>query len=60
MQVIFLTVINAISHNRALAGAAGAISKRGADPDLITIAHREKPLQPTPPPGMDTIVTSRC
>lgn len=60
MQVIFLTVINAISHSRALAGVAGAISKRGATPALVAIARRQVPLQPSPPPGMSAIVTSRC
>ena len=60
MQVIVLTVINAISRSRALAGTAGAISKRGATPALVAIARRQTPLQPSPPPGMSAIVTSRC
>ena len=59
LQVVVLTVMNAISRRRALAGAAGAIQRRGADPGLVAIARREEPLQPTPPPGMDSIVTSR-
>ena len=59
IQVVALTVMNAVSRSRALAGAAGAISKRGATPTLVAIAHRQAPLQPTPPPGMDAIVTSR-
>jgi len=59
LQVIVLTVMSALSRRRALAGVAGAIERRGADPALVTIARREEPLQPIPPPGRDTIVTSR-
>jgi len=59
LQVVVLTVMSALSRRRALAGVAGVIERRGADPALVTIARREEPLQPIPPPGRDTIVTSR-
>lgn len=59
LKLIFLTAVAIASRQRALAGVQSSMRKLGAGPDLLTIAAREAPLVPMPPPGGTKIVTSR-
>lgn len=58
-QLIYLTAIAILSREKALSGVCSIMGKLGASLELIKVARREDPLVPTPPPGSDTIVTSR-
>jgi len=59
IRILWLTVVTIISSDRARAGVARLIAAYGAPADLVAMTLREHPLIPTPPPGMDTVVTSR-
>lgn len=59
MKLIMLTAKAIVSRKDALAGVNKLLRDVGASDDLQTIALREQPLLPTPPPGADSIVTSR-
>ena len=59
LKLIFLTAVAIASRQRALAGVQSSMRKLGASQELLTIAAREKPLVPMPPPGGTKIVTSR-
>jgi lipopolysaccharide/colanic/teichoic acid biosynthesis glycosyltransferase len=59
LRVIELTAMAIVSRRRALIGVQKLVSRLGAAPELITIAGRERPLVPTPPPGAVEVVTSR-
>jgi lipopolysaccharide/colanic/teichoic acid biosynthesis glycosyltransferase len=58
-QLIYLTIITVISRERSLSGVSKVLKGLGALPELIRIAQRKEPLEPTHPPGSDEIVTSR-
>lgn len=58
-RILLITAIGLVSRRRALAGVNGILRKLGVDPHLIEVAQRRRPLDPWPPPGMSTIVTSR-
>ncbi len=57
LQLIVLTVLSAISRPKALGGVQRLLRKLGADPQLIEIAERSRPLQPFPPPGASEVET---
>jgi hypothetical protein len=59
LKLIALTAVAIASRRRALAGVQSMLRKLGADEQLLTIAAREQPLVPMPPPGATKIVTSR-
>jgi lipopolysaccharide/colanic/teichoic acid biosynthesis glycosyltransferase len=59
LRLLFLTVVNAVKREKALAGCASMLGKRGAPEDLVRIATRVDALTPTPPPGADQVVTRR-
>jgi lipopolysaccharide/colanic/teichoic acid biosynthesis glycosyltransferase len=59
LKLIALTALAIASRRRALAGVQSMLRKLGADERLLTIAAREKPLVPMPPPGATKIVSSR-
>ena len=59
LRLIALTAVAILSRRRALAGVQSLLRKLGAGEDVLTIAAREKPLTPMPPPGGTKIVTSR-
>ena len=56
-QLILLTIISAISRPKALSGVQHLLAKLGANPELIEIAGRNRPLYPAPPPGTSEIET---
>ena len=57
--LIVLTVIGILSRQRALDGVTNILKTLGAESQLIEVASRKIPLPPFPPPGADSIVTSR-
>lgn len=59
IALLFLTVIAVLSRQKALMLNARYLGLIGAPVDLVKIALRDTPLIPSPPPGMNSIVTSR-
>jgi len=59
IQIIVLTVIAIISRPLALAGVQKILQQIGAEDRLKAVARRDKPLEPYPPPGSNSIVMSR-
>lgn len=59
IALIFLTVVAVLSRQKALMLNARYLGFIGAPVDLVKIALRDTPLIPSPPPGMNSIVTSR-
>jgi len=59
IQLIFLTLLNAVNRKLALKLVAGRVASLGAQSNLVDVAYREKPLIAAPPPGATQIVTSR-
>ncbi|MBX9786257.1 MAG: sugar transferase [Alphaproteobacteria bacterium] len=59
IKIIYLTVLCIVSRSRALEKVALLLKKLKAPEELIQISLRKNPLRPTPPPGFDSIVTSR-
>jgi len=60
IQLIFLTAVAIINRRAALNRVQSLLRKIGAAEELVRIAGRRDQLTPHPPPGMTTIVTSRC
>lgn len=54
-----LTAITIVSRPRALDGVQRVLRRLGATPEILEIASRKSPLVPMPPPGSDSLVTSR-
>ncbi|MCI5134816.1 MAG: sugar transferase [Candidatus Electrothrix sp. AW2] len=59
IQLILLTIIAIFSRRKALHGVTALLHNLKADELLIQIAAREQTLVPYPPPGAESIVTSR-
>jgi lipopolysaccharide/colanic/teichoic acid biosynthesis glycosyltransferase len=59
LRLIYLTAVAILSREAALKGVQGILKSLGADQDLLTLAARNEPLTPRPPPGGAKIVTSR-
>jgi lipopolysaccharide/colanic/teichoic acid biosynthesis glycosyltransferase len=59
IALLFLTVVAVLSRQKALAMNASYLRLINAPEGLVKIAVRDSPLTPTPPPGSDSIVTSR-
>jgi len=59
IALLFLTVVAVLSRQKALAMNAGYLRLIKAPESLVKIAVRDSPLTPTPPPGSDSIVSSR-
>lgn len=57
-HLIFLTLIALVNKPAALDGIQRILLKNGADPTLIDVARRDKPLPAFPPPGMTDVVRS--
>ena len=49
-----------ISKERAIDWLVQRLEGLGVDEKVVEISRRESELYPFPPPGMDTIVTTRC
>lgn len=60
IKLIVLTVIAIVSRQQALDGVVKILEDMGADERLITVSKRNFELQPFPPPGSETVVTSRA
>lgn len=59
VQLIFWTAVAIVSRTNALRGVQKLLGRLGAPSDLCRAAGRLEDLVPLPPPGMDSIVTSR-
>ena len=59
VKLIFITVISILSKQKALNLINKILVKLSAEDKLIEISKRENQLIPYPPPGSDSIVTSR-
>ena len=57
VQLIVLTVMSAVSRQRALAGVQSILRALGAPAELVSIAGRKNVLVPRPPPGADAVET---
>jgi lipopolysaccharide/colanic/teichoic acid biosynthesis glycosyltransferase len=57
LQLIVLTVTNAVSRRRSLQGVQALLTRLGASPELLAVASRSQPLAPYPPPGADAVET---
>lgn len=58
LHIIFLTVLNFVSRDQALAGIRRILDKFGANEKLKRVASRRKKLKPYPPPGARKIAKS--
>lgn len=59
VKLIFLTLLNSINRRAALDRVSKLVKEIGGSPELIEVARRLSPLEPTPPPGATEIVRSR-
>ncbi len=60
INLIALTLLGILSRRKALDAVVRKLERLGASSDLIDVSARTRPLRPAPPPGSDTIVTSRA
>lgn len=58
-KLVFLTVMNAINRREALDRVNKILTDIEADSQLASVALRAQELEPFPPPGCESIVTSR-
>jgi lipopolysaccharide/colanic/teichoic acid biosynthesis glycosyltransferase len=59
LKLLWLTFICILDRSKALQQIQTILDDLKADAALKNVAQRTHPLVPTPPPGMDSIVTSR-
>jgi lipopolysaccharide/colanic/teichoic acid biosynthesis glycosyltransferase len=59
IELIFYTVMVIVSKQKAVDWVVRKLSALGVDPEIVDVCKRDSELQPFPPPGMDTVVTSR-
>lgn len=59
VMLVVLTVVAILSRPKALQAVAHDLESRGAPAELVRIAMRSDRLVPHPPPGTESIVTSR-
>lgn len=59
VRIILLTVRAALNREAALERVAAIARALGAEPDLVEVARRRKPLEAAPPPGATQVVVSR-
>jgi lipopolysaccharide/colanic/teichoic acid biosynthesis glycosyltransferase len=59
IRLCFYTAIAILSKEKALKGICSILRSMGAEDNLIQVAKRSEPLQPLPPPGGLSVVTSR-
>ena len=59
LSLVGLTALAIVSRETALRGVAQLLASLGAPRELAEVATRFAPLQPTPPPGANEIVTAR-
>ena len=59
IQLMFFTAVGIISKSKSLKSINKILTNKSASESLVTVSLREAPLVPHPPPGSDSIVTSR-
>jgi lipopolysaccharide/colanic/teichoic acid biosynthesis glycosyltransferase len=59
LRIVFLTVLNSVSRERALRSVQRIVRQLGAEPYLASVAGRTVDLPPAPPPGASEIVRDR-
>jgi lipopolysaccharide/colanic/teichoic acid biosynthesis glycosyltransferase len=59
IKLMFLTAIAIISKSKSIELINKILLKKSTDEELIKVSLRDVPLTPHPPPGADTIVSSR-
>ena len=59
VRLVFLTGLAVFSRRHALNRVAGTLRTLGASTELVSIAERNGLLLPMPPPGAESIVTTR-
>jgi len=59
LQLVTATLLSGVSRGVALRWIAAILERAGAAADLVAVAQRRAPLQPTPPPGAAAVVQSR-
>jgi lipopolysaccharide/colanic/teichoic acid biosynthesis glycosyltransferase len=57
--IMFYTASGFVARRWTLGQLAGLLRRSGASEDLCRFVLRDQPLRPVPPPGADSIVTSR-
>jgi lipopolysaccharide/colanic/teichoic acid biosynthesis glycosyltransferase len=57
LWIIVLTAVALVSRSTALRGVQRILERRGADEMLRTVARRDRPLFPYPPPGAAEVVS---
>ena len=59
LQIMILTVVALFSRKKALAGVQRILQDLDVDDDVCTVALRDRPLEPTAPPGATADVLGR-
>lgn len=59
VKIILITIVAIVNRTKALGLLHGVLVAAGTDEQLLKVAMRTEPLEPFPPPGSDTIVSSR-
>lgn len=59
IKLIILTAIAIISREKALAGINSILVRLNAPENVVRVAKRKDPLEPSPPPGSDSVVLDR-
>ena len=59
IQLILITIVAILSRKKALKLVVKILRKKNADAMLIDVAKMDKVLEPSIPPGLDGLVTSR-
>ncbi len=59
LKLVYLTAVAILSREKALIAVSEILSKMKANNALVSLAMRNSPLTPTPPPGAKNIVTNR-
>lgn len=59
LKLMVFTLYNFINREKTLELISKTIKNLGAPENLVSLVLRKNKLEPTPPPGSDTIVTSR-
>ena len=59
LRLLWLTVLNALSRSRALAGVAALVTRLGGGAELVRLSLRNTDLTPAPPPGATEVFSGR-
>lgn len=57
LALLWLTVMNSFSRDRALAGVAALVKRLGGGDELTHLAKRNAALKPAPPPGASEVLS---